>query len=207
MATDKVSIIESICDAIARGDNGAVATAAREYPFIAQTNAGRRYTVVEATRIFVRDGYIDRYSGARLVHPAVLRLISKLLPREFPFHRNWKMTETHPAYWELVPTVDHIVPVARGGVDSEENYLTTSMLHNAAKANWILEELGWSLVPPGDFSEWDGLTGWLVNYIEQHGCEGQERYVLSWYQATCTVCGLTPRPTRTRAKLARAGNG
>lgn len=203
--TDKASIIESICNAIVRGDNGAVAAAVREYPFAAQTNAGRAYTAVEATRVFVRDGFVDRYSGARLVHPAVLRLVSKLLPREFPFHRNWKMTETHPAYWELTPTVDHIVPVARGGADSAENWLTTSMLRNAAKANWTLGELGWSLLAPGNFSDWDGLTRWWVYYIEEHGSEGQDRYVLRWYQAACTVCGLTPRATRTRAKAARDG--
>lgn len=126
--TDKASIIEAICNAIASGDDSALAAAVKEYPFVPQTNARRHYTAVEATRIFVRDGFVDRYSGARLIHPAVLRLLSKFLPREFPFHPNWKMSETHPAYWELVPTVDHIVPVARGGADSEENWVTTSML-------------------------------------------------------------------------------
>src|ERR1700682_1318780 len=99
------------------------------------------------------------------------------------------MTETHPAYWELVATIDYMVPVARGGVDSEENWLTTSMLRNAAKANWTLDELGWSVLPPGNFSEWDGLTRWLGNYIDEHG-GGQDRYALRWYQAACTVCSL-----------------
>jgi putative addiction module component (TIGR02574 family) len=211
MVTDKASIIEAICNAIARGDDSALTAAVKEYPFVPPTNAGRRYTAIEATRIFVRDGFVDRYSGARLIHPAVLRLLSKFLPREFPFHPNWKMSETHPAYWELVPTVDHIVPVARGGADSEENWATTSMLRNAAKANWTLGELGWTLLPPADFSEWDGLTGWLVSYVKEHGVEGQDRYVLRWYQAARTVCGVTPRSTRTRQsggrRLAQAFSG
>jgi hypothetical protein len=196
MTIDKAAIIGNICDAITRGDEGAISNALEEYPFTLQSNAGRRYSVIEATRIFVRDGFIDRYSGTRLVHPAVLRLLSKILQRDFPFHPNWKITETHPAYWELVPTIDHVVPVARGGTDSEENRVTTSMLRNAAKTNWTLEELGWHLLPSGDFSQWDGLTHWLVQYIERHGIEGQERYVVRWYKAVCTVCSLTPGQPR-----------
>ena len=203
MTTDKTAIIEALCDGIARGDDVAVATAVKEYPFTLQANAGRGYSAIEATRIFVRDGFIDRYSGARLVHPAVLRLISKRLPQEFPFHSNWKMTDTHPAYWELAPTVDHIIPVARGGADSEENWITTSMLRNAAKANWTLDELGWPLLPPGDFSEWDGLTRWMVGYVEQHGIPGQDRYIVRWHKAACEVCGPTSCSTWSLAKTAR----
>ena len=36
------------------------------------------------------------------------------------------------------------------------------MLRNGAKGNWLLEELGWSLHPPGDMESWDGLLGWFV---------------------------------------------
>lgn len=52
-----------------------------------------------------------------------------------------KMQECHNAYWEFVPTVDHIYPVALGGADSEENWATTSMLHNSIKNNGTLEQL------------------------------------------------------------------
>lgn len=36
------------------------------------------------------------------------------------------MGECHNAYWEFVPTIDHIVPVALGGEDNTDNYATTS---------------------------------------------------------------------------------
>jgi len=42
------------------------------------------------TRIFARDGFIDRYRGSRLIFPAALRLLSHYLPAEFPFHKNGK---------------------------------------------------------------------------------------------------------------------
>ena len=41
------------------------------------------------------------------------------------------MEECHSAYWELVPTIDHIIPIAIGGEDNLSNYATTSMLHNS----------------------------------------------------------------------------
>lgn len=82
------------------------------------------------------DGFLDRYSGTKLVHPGVLRILSVLLPEEFPFHRNWLMTQSHVAFWELFPTIDHRVPVAHGGEDTESNWVSTSMLRNSVKAHW-----------------------------------------------------------------------
>ena len=49
-----------------------------EYPFIARLPVGRAYDAATSTRVFVRDGFIDRYSGERLVFPGVLRLLSRL---------------------------------------------------------------------------------------------------------------------------------
>jgi hypothetical protein len=66
MATDRAGIVEAVCIAIAQGDSRAAADAVGKYPFEALNNAGRSYAPVQATRIFVRDGFVDRYSGARL---------------------------------------------------------------------------------------------------------------------------------------------
>ena len=117
---------------------------ASEYPFTPPTNAWRKYSAGQYMEVFVRDGFIDRYSGRRLVFPGTLRLLSLLLLQEFPFHPNWKTDACHFAFWELFPTIDVIVPVSRGGLDREDNWVSTSMLLNAAKANFTLEELGWS---------------------------------------------------------------
>lgn len=127
--TNKSQTIQKVCDLLLASDrSGASQIAHTEYPFVIQTLAGRKYTELESTGIFIRDGFIDRYSGDRLVFPGVLRLISRLLPQEFPFHPNWKMSECHIAYWELSPTIDHVVPVARGGADDETNWITTLLI-------------------------------------------------------------------------------
>ncbi len=130
----------------------------------------------------MRDGFIDRYTGQRLIFPGVLRVLSLLLPRDFPFHPHWRTTETHPAFWELSPTLDHVVPIAFGGADDESNLVTTSMLRNSAKANWTLEELGWKLYPAGRYEDWDGLTAWFREYVAAHEDCLRDRAIARWYR-------------------------
>lgn len=178
---DRTNVIKIICEALSSGDtSGASEIAWRHYPFIAPPAVARKFTEAQALRVFVRDGFVDRYSGNRLLFPPVLRLLSILLPGVFPFHRNWKMSETHPAYWELFPTLDHIIPVARGGPDQEDNLISTSMLRNSTKANWTLEELGWSIHPPGDMNQWDGM---LVRCIKKDSEIIKDKYISRWYRA------------------------
>ena len=63
-----------------------------------------------------------------MVFPGTLRLLSLLLPEEIPYQKNGKTTECHMMFWLLFPTVDYIEPVARGGLDIEDNWVCTSML-------------------------------------------------------------------------------
>jgi hypothetical protein len=154
-----------------------------KYPFVAPELSKRAYTPRESMQTFVRDGFIDRYSGAQLVFPGTLRLIHRLAPQEFPFQKNWKMTETHIAFWDLMPTVDHLVPIARGGPNDPHNWMTTSQLRNSAKSNWTLEELGWRLYPEGSIAVWDGLTSWFTDYIAHHPEHLSDPYIRTWHKA------------------------
>ena len=184
----KAQTIKSVCDSLLGADPRRAADIARNgYPFAPSQFTGRVYTETQCTAIFVRDGFIDRYSGTQLIFPGTIRLLSRLLPAEFPFHSNWKMTETHMVYWELFPTIDHIVPVARGGADDENNWVTTSMLHNSAKSNWTLEELGWQLVPVGDLYQWDGLLPWFIAYLQQQQSHLADKYIRRWHRAALAV--------------------
>jgi hypothetical protein len=83
----------------------------------------------------------------------------------------------------LFPTIDHVIPVARGGPDCEANWVTTSMLRNAAKANWTLEELGWNLCPAGSLDDWDGLMSLFVDYVDSGGAAPADAYLRRWYRA------------------------
>jgi hypothetical protein len=183
---DRSQIIAEVCRVVEHSRAEAQRVVREYYPFAQLESAKRTYTAIDCTAVFIRDGFIDRYSGRRLVFPGTLRLLSLLLPEEFPFHPNWKMDSTHPAFWELFPTIDHVVPVARGGIDAEENWVTTSQLRNSAKANWTLEELSWKLVPPGNIRDWDGLSQWFVDFIEGHNNLLGNKYLRMWWRAAKT---------------------
>ena len=147
--TDRTQIASSCAIALAiRGHAQGIRDSRRDYPFAPQIAGKRSLSAFAATSVFLRDGFIDRYSGTQLVFPGVLRLLARLLPAEFPAHTNWKMIASHIIYWELFPTVDHVVPIARGGTDTADNWITTSMVLNSAKSNWTLDELRWTLLPP-----------------------------------------------------------
>ena len=109
-------------------------------------------------------------------------MLSYYMPDVFPYHAHWKMEECHNVYWELVPTVDHIYPAALGGEDSEENWATTSMLHNSIKSNWTLEQLQWKLYGAGDYEEWDGLTALFVELVDADSSLLRDGYIKKWYK-------------------------
>jgi hypothetical protein len=184
---EKAAVLAAVCDALADGQTGdAAALLGARYPFTPLSNAGRKFSKKQCMAVFLRDGFTDRYSGRRLVFPGTLRLLSRLLPREFPYHANWKTDACHFAFWELFPTIDHLEPVSRGGVDDESNWVSTSMLLNSAKANFRLEELGWRLHPPSDLRAWDGLATWFLNETEKNTFLLESGYLRDWHKAAAT---------------------
>ncbi|MDP9409400.1 MAG: HNH endonuclease [Actinomycetota bacterium] len=169
MVDDKALILSRVCASLSDGDAEQAGRLLQlEYPFQQVEKTRRSYSRKQMVETFVRDGFIDRYSGERLVFPASLVLISLLLPHEFPYPPSGKMSESHVAFWELWPTIDHIVPVAKGGTDDPSNWACTSMLRNSVKSNWTLEEIGWSLRDGGRMEDWDGLMGWFLEYTEEN---------------------------------------
>jgi len=131
----------------------------------------------------MRDGFIDRYSGEKLVYPGVLKVFSVVYPDEFPYHKHGKMTLGHMAYWHLMPTIDHIEPFAAGGRNDDDNLVSTSMINNGVKANYTLEELNWKLHPRGNLDKWDGMTMWFRDYVSENRSLLKDKYIDTWYRA------------------------
>lgn len=187
----KADVLSEVCDALAVDDRDSAKEKLREeYPFKPAETIARRYSIRKSMDLFLRDGFIDHYTGNRLVNPGVLRLLHVLLGDDFPADQNWKVSETHPAFWELFPTVDHVEPVSHGGDDDESNWVTASMLSNQAKNQWALDDLGWKRQPPGVVKGWDGLSRWLVNYLTANPTvlakapEPHRGYIRRWFNAT-----------------------
>jgi hypothetical protein len=80
---EKSIAIAEVCTVLKRG-------ARNQAVNLLKSITKRNYGPFESTRVFVRDGFMDRYTGERLVFPQVLRTLSAELPGEFPYHPNWK---------------------------------------------------------------------------------------------------------------------
>lgn len=108
--------------------------------------------------IYDRDRYLCRYCGAKTVLAPVMRRLSAAFPEQFPYHPNWKTSETHPAYSSLSATHDHVVPVSRGGDSLDpENIVTACWACNARKSGLLMEDIGFTLRDRHD-SVWRGLA-------------------------------------------------
>lgn len=179
---EKIEIIDKASKLLLNNNKEeAIKTINDQYKFEYKKIQKRSYSDSQKFKIFMRDGFIDRYNGEKLLNPGILKVFSTYFPKEFPYHRNWKMNETHIAYWELVPTIDHINPIALGGKDEDDNIVTTSQLNNSIKSNWTLEHLRWKIYEAGNIEEWDGLTKIFIELVEKDIALLKDNYIKKWY--------------------------
>lgn len=155
-----------------------------KYPFIPIKCEKRRYTKRQLMEQFFRDGFIDRYSGKRLINPGMLRTMSTKMPTAFPYQSNWKTDACHIAYWDYYPTLDHVFPISLGGKDAPENWVTTSMAYNSAKSNFTLEDLGLSLRDKGNIKDLDGLSYLFIKIVDKDKSLLNIRVIKEWYVVT-----------------------
>jgi hypothetical protein len=183
MDKEKSTIISEIATLLLQSNRTeAKSVICRKYPHTSLEIEKRTYTLTQKMNQFVSDGFIDRYTGQRLLNPGILKTISYYFPDEFPYQAHWKMSQTHIAYWELLPTIDHIYPIAKGGIDDEQNWVTTSMKNNSIKSNYTLDEIHWSLHPKGNIAEWDGLTYMFFDLVDKDRKLLEDAYIKNWYQ-------------------------
>lgn len=84
----------------------------KEYPFKKIIPEGRNYTDKEKYEQFVRDGFIDRYSGEKLVNPGMLKVLSFYMPDAFPYQSHWKSATMHTGSLYLQLTILYRLPTA-----------------------------------------------------------------------------------------------
>lgn len=116
-------------------------------------------SIAARARVFQRDHFTCRYCGLRTVPEPIFELLGVVFPTLIPFHPNWKGGAIHPAEPLVIAEPDHVRPGRRGGDWLDESNLATSCAAcNTLKADYLLEELGWTLLTVPTTS-WDGLTG------------------------------------------------
>jgi hypothetical protein len=117
-------VIARACEAISSGDVAAAASIiASDYPHTLLKHERRRKTIPAAVmiRVFLRDRFVDRYTGQQLIFGPALHLLSQILPDTFPAAQNWKMSGTHRGFYELFATVDHVLAQIHGGSAEPDN--------------------------------------------------------------------------------------
>ncbi|WP_061217373.1 HNH endonuclease [Leptospira interrogans] len=76
-----------------------------------------------------------------------------------------------------------IVPIAKGGSDSYENLITTSMENNLLKFNFLLNEIEFVIKEKGNLKNWNGLIDWYKSYIQDKSIEFFDDSMKRWYNA------------------------
>ncbi|GAB2777461.1 HNH endonuclease [Salinimicrobium soli] len=178
---DKALLIKNICGLLLEDrKQDCIDMAMEKFPFVESSPQKSQYSRYQMCRVFLRDGFIDRYSGNKLLFPGLIKTLTIEFPDIFKYHRNWKMSDTHMIYWDLFPTIDHLIPLARGGKDIFDNRITTSMIRNSAKSNWTIEEIGWALHPKGHLDDWDGLVHYFLELTNKNPYYEKDNYVRNW---------------------------
>ena len=85
---------------------------------------------------------------------------------------------------EKTRTLDHIYPIAKGGQDHKDNWVTTSMKNNSIKSNYTIDEIHWKLYPKGNISDWDGLTKVLVKLVQNENELLKDSYIRTWFKVS-----------------------
>lgn len=145
--------------ALAAEDRSAADAAIGEIAFVAPPS-GRRKQVSDAVRarVFARDRFSCCYCGRRTIPSVVLQCFSALWPDDFPYHPHAKTSESHPAYWTVMSSLEHLEAGTRGGDWTDESNLACACWPcNQAKGNSARSER-FTARAPSD-AAWDGLTG------------------------------------------------
>lgn len=109
-------------------------------------------------RLVDRDGFLCRYCSL----PVIPSTVRDALRQAYPSSVGWGSTNAaqHSAFQALWLQYDHVVPLARGGVNDETNLVVCCAACNFMKWNYCLAEIG--LTDPRSrpvvSTSWDGLT-------------------------------------------------
>lgn len=163
-------------------ENGVEAGAGVLAPIAGQREELRRRPALSRRllgEVYRRDRYECRYCGQRLIPASIMELVATIYPEAFPFHPNWKGGQTHPAFIACSPIVDHVVPGSLGG--DWRNLVTSCWPCNSRKADFTLEQLGWSLRPVPEIG-WDGLVG-LYRELWRVAGQPKLRFHADWMAA------------------------
>ena len=114
----------------------------------------------EQTKIFKRDQWCCRYCGIEVLLSPALKALNEKYPGHGYYHRNGKKSKMAKLFLDKCACVDHIIPVAKGGLNEIENMVCACWECNTKKSDdsdpkWIKKMIKIDELQPSD--GWDGL--------------------------------------------------
>lgn len=109
--------------------------------------------------IFARDGWRCRYCGTRVISTKARKVFTERFPEETHWV-SWQRYGGHSALLSQGASLDHVLPISRGGKNVDCNFVTACGTCQFGRNQWTLEEVGFT--DPRDRQPvrdgWDGLT-------------------------------------------------
>lgn len=91
MTKDRSTVMSDIAAMLLAGNKAAAkAIICQEYPHTYYEIEKRAYTMALKMNQFISDGFIDRYTGEKLLNPGTLKILSNYFPNEFPYQPTGK---------------------------------------------------------------------------------------------------------------------
>ena len=119
-------------------------------------------------QVFCRDKWHCRYCNDAVFFSPILKVLESISPGHGYYHPNGKSDEMLTLFANKFASIDHIIPVTRGGENSIENYVTSCWECNLMYGNKTHKK-GKPLPNPINSSgtKWDGLSSLYPKLLDQ----------------------------------------
>jgi len=121
--------------------------------------------------VFRRDNWHCRYCGRPIFFNPTLNLLEKLNPDHIYYHPHGKSGSMLSLFQWSMGSVDHIKPVARGGTNDLENFVTACWYCNHRKREKMTPA---QKMLAKKESKWDGFSGLYPNLLKSLGRKEDE---------------------------------
>lgn len=101
----------------------------------------KQFSTTEQRKIFMRDTYLCRYCGVRVIDEKILKRMETMVGRVHFASSGNSNADRHGIVFFFRATVDHVIPLSYGGQTTLDNGVTSCWNCNYGKYNALLEQM------------------------------------------------------------------
>jgi len=114
--------------------------------------------------VWKRDSWHCRYCGKPVFFSPTLKLLDQINPNHTYYHKNGKTGKMLELFQKMWASVDHIVPISKGGENEIDNYATACWKCNLKFREKMVGKDKSNPLDP-EAKEWDGFSGLYPSLI------------------------------------------